>query len=238
MRPTDRLVSCTYIHVSVSGVPSLSVGSRSSSSPMVRKSRNSSLSETAKTSGGGAGWIMRIRVRMSVVEKTLGGIVHSVLGFPNLWLRSAFAAIVVVVAGFGTSSFFWHAATSLKHPLSSRGVRHWVADAPLVDFIHKIDVAGPDASSTLMMFTTPEIAMEVRHVRVMSNVADFQTLEELKRTPKRGKVPKLYVVIQKDLVAAGKGAAILRSFVAYPADSWTETSVGGYFVYFSDVGSR
>ena len=37
---------------------------------MVRKSRNSSLSDTASTSAGGAGWIMRIRLRMSVVEKT------------------------------------------------------------------------------------------------------------------------------------------------------------------------
>ena len=168
----------------------------------------------------------------------LSGILHSVLGFPNLWLRSAFAAIVLVVAGFGVSSFGWHAATSLKHPLSDRGVRHWVADAPLVDFIHKIDVAGPDAAATLMMFTTPEIALEVRHVRVMSNVADFQSLEELDRAPKRGKVPRLYVVIQKDLVVAGKGAAILRSFVDYPASSWTETPIGGYVVYFSDFGGR
>ena len=168
----------------------------------------------------------------------LGGIVHSFLGWPGLWLRSAFAAVLVVAGIFGVSSFAWHSATSLKRPLSDHGFRHWIADAPLLDFIHKIDVAGPDAASTLIMFTAPEIAVEARNVRVMSDVADFQTIEELDRDSKRGKVPRLYVVVQKKLVDNGKGAAVLRSFVDYPAASWQEMPVGEFVVYFSEVGAH
>lgn len=168
----------------------------------------------------------------------LVGIVHSALGWPGLWLRSAFAAVLVVAGVFGVGSFAWHAAADLKRPLSDRGFRHWIADVPLLDFIHKIDVPGPDATSTVIMFTAPEIAVEIRNVRTLSNAADFQSVEELERETRRGRVPKLYVVVQKKLAGNGKSAAILRSFVDYPATSWQEMPVGGFVFFFSEFGAR
>ena len=45
--------------------------------------------------------------------------------------------------------------------------------------------------------------MEARTVRVMSDVADFQTIEEQDRESKRGKVPRMLVDVQSNLLVFG-----------------------------------
>jgi hypothetical protein len=113
-----------------------------------------------------------------------------------------------------------------------RGFRLLNASAPVVDFIHKLDVAGPEARRTLIFMPSPELALEVRNVRTWSNHADFQSIDELRREVRRGQVDRLYVIVQKRLVGQGKAAAILRSFVDYPVDGWKEVPLGDYVCFF------
>lgn len=167
-----------------------------------------------------------------------GGIVHSVMGWPGKWIRGGFAAIALVAAAYGISSFAARAASSMNRPLGERGFRHLVADRAVLDFVRRVEVARPDRASTFIYVPSPEIALEVRHVRRFSNHADFQTVRELEDKKYRGKVPQLYVIVQKRLVAEGKAAAILRSFTDYPADAWREADLGDFVVFSSDFGAR
>jgi hypothetical protein len=167
-----------------------------------------------------------------------GGIVHSVIGQHDRWVRAGFAAVVLAMAVYGVSSFAARASSSMGWPLGERGFRHFLADRPLLDFLRRIDVATPDRASTFIYVPSPEIALEIRNVRRFANHADFQTVRELEDGKYRGTVPRLYVIVQKRLVANGKAAIILRSFVDYPANAWQETPVGDFIVYFSDFGAR
>lgn len=167
-----------------------------------------------------------------------GGIVHSVLGWPDKRIRTGFAAVALVAAAYGISSFAARAASSMSRPLGERGFRHLVADKAVLDFIRRVDVAQPDRAATFIYVPSPEIALEVRNVRRFSNHADFQTVRELEDKKYRGRVPQLYVIVQKRLVAEGKAAVILQSFADYPADAWQEIDLGEFVVFSSDFGAR
>lgn len=167
-----------------------------------------------------------------------GGIVHSVLGWPSRWPRLALAAVVLVSAGYGVSAYAARAASNAGMPLGERGFRHMIADKAVLDFIHRIDVAQPDRASTFIYVPSPEIALEVRNVRKFSNQADFEPVHGIEKTRYRGKVARLYVIVQKRLVAEGKAAAMLRSFADYPRNAWQETDLGKFVVFSSDYGAR
>ena len=79
---------------------------------------------------------------------------------------------------------------------------------------------------------SPELALEVRNVRTWSNHADFEPIEVLRKQVRRGHVDRLYVIVQKRLVAEGKADAILRSFADYPIAGWTEVPLGEYVCFF------
>lgn len=158
----------------------------------------------------------------------LAGIVHAVVTARSLWPRGLFVAVVAISSAYGLASAATHAAADRAHPLGVRGFRHLIADAATLDYIHSIDVPAPDRRSTLIYTTSPEIALEVRNVRVMSNHADFETPEELERARFHGRVPHLYVIVQKRLVENGKAEKMLRSFVDYPSDKWRATPVGDF----------
>lgn len=167
-----------------------------------------------------------------------GGIVHSVIGWPNRWGRLACAAVVLVSAGYGISGYAARVASNAKMPLGERGFRHMIADKAVLDFIRRIDVAQPNRASTFIYVPSPEIALEVRNVRKFSNQADFEPVDFIQKTRYRGKVPRLYVIVQKRLVAEGKAAAMLHSFTDYPHHAWQQTDLGKFVVFSSDYGAH
>jgi len=158
----------------------------------------------------------------------LGGIVQAVRTTHGLWPRALFGAAIVLSSTYGVASAAQHAAANLGRPLGIRGFRHTIADAAELKFIRSIDVPSPDRRSTLIYVTSPEIGLEVRNVRVMSNHADFQSADELERSRLQGRVPRLYVIVQERLVRSGKAEKMLRSFVDYPIDKWRATPLGNF----------
>ncbi len=169
---------------------------------------------------------------MRIVSLVLfAGIVHAVLAVGWRWLQGLFAAVVVVAGAYGVAAAAAHAAGNLERPIGVRGFRHAIADAGVLEFIRRADVAAPDPRSALIVVTSPEIALEVRNVRVISNHADFETPEQLAATRYRGRVPKLYVIVQERLVANGKADIILRSFVDYRRDEWRQAPLGGFVAF-------
>ena len=159
------------------------------------------------------------------------GIVHSFIELPSKLARLTFGAIVGVMAVYGVASAGVHVAANMERPLGIRGFRHWVADKAVIDFIRTIDVPAPDRRSTLIFVTSPDIGLEIRNVRVMSNQADLQEAAYLQTQITQGRVPRLYVIIQRRLVDQGKAGIILDSLVDYPKDSWKQTPVGSFICF-------
>jgi hypothetical protein len=137
------------------------------------------------------------------------GIVHAALEPGSRWIRALFVGVVVLAGSYGIASAVAHAAANLQRPLGSRGFRHTIATAPALDFIHKIDAAASVRRSVLLVVTSPEIALEGRNVRVMSN----------------------HVIVQQRLVDNGKATIILRSFVDYPSDRWRKIPLGDFVAF-------
>lgn len=167
----------------------------------------------------------------------LAGVVHAFVAPRSRLLQVLFAAVAGFACLYGLASFVARTETNLRHPLGERGFRLLNVSPELVAFLRSIDRPGPDAGKTLIFLPSPEISLEVRNARKWSNHADFQPIDELRRDVYRGRVDRLYVVVQRKLVGDGKAAVILKSFVDYPPDGWKEVPLGD-FVCFYQVGDR
>jgi hypothetical protein len=157
----------------------------------------------------------------------LVGMIHVFLNFPSWRARAVFASIMGTVAIYGITSYAVHTAADLRRPLGGRGFRHGIATQAALDFIKTIDIAASDGSRPLLLVTSPEIGLEPRNARIISNHADFQSADEL-RGEVHGRVFRIYILVQTRLIANGKADIILRSFVDYPVDGWEKISLGDF----------
>jgi hypothetical protein len=48
----------------------------------------------------------------------------------------------------------------------------------------------------------------------------------------RGRVPRLYVIVQKRLVAQGKAQAMVEQFVDYKPSEWKEMPLGDFVCFY------
>lgn len=165
------------------------------------------------------------------------GTVQTIFDLSNRWLRVAAATVASVAVLYGQGSQVQHLLDNADRPLGNRGFRQWIADAGALAFIRTIDHPGADRSSTLILVPSGEIGLEVRHIRVMANHADAVPLSVLANARHNGRVPRLYVLIQRKLVENGKADAVLRSFLDYSPREWRMTELPGAFVVFEGGGA-
>jgi hypothetical protein len=161
----------------------------------------------------------------------LVGIVHSFIGLPSRTGRAIFSLVAAVASLYGLASFALRTDASLQRPPGIRGFRHLVASPAVLEFIRRIDVPSSDGQAPLVMVTTPEMGLEFRHLRVLSNHADFNSIDELRAVTYRGRVPRLYVIMQSKFLADGKADVILRSFVDYAIDGWKQIPLGDFVCF-------
>ncbi len=159
------------------------------------------------------------------------GVVHAFIGTRSRLLQATFAAVAGLACLYGVASFAQRLQANTHYAMGERGVRQMVPPE-VVAFVRTIDRPGPEAGRTLIFMPSPEIALEVRHVRFWSNHADFQPIEELRREVWGGHVDRLYVIMQRKLVGEGKADVILRSFVDYPRDGWKEVPLGDFVCFY------
>jgi hypothetical protein len=162
----------------------------------------------------------------------LVGAVHAFLTVPSRLLRLAGALMALVGVFYGLAGQARHVVVNLGYPLGIRDFRHSTADEAVVKFIRTIDVPSPDRASTLIFVPSPEIALEVRNVRVMANHADFWAIEDIRNFKFRGRVPRLYVIVQKRLVGEGKAQAMVDKFVDYKPAEWKEMPLGDFVCFY------
>ena len=146
-------------------------------------------------------------------------------------LRGCFWTVAAAMSLYGVASFAEHAKQNLRSPVSDRGFRQHNISQAALDFLHSID-RGADAASTVVYVQSKEIGLELQHARAISVQMDFMTKQTLAGLAFHGRVPQLYVLLASRLVDNGKADLILKSFVDYPADAWTKTTLGD-FAYFA-----
>lgn len=162
----------------------------------------------------------------------LVGAVQAFLTVPSKLLRLCGALLALVGALYGLAAHARHVVVNLGHPLGVRDFRHSTANDAVIKFIRTIDVPSPDRGSTLIFVPSPEIGLEVRNVRVMANHADFWSIEDMRNQKFRGRVPRLYIIVQQKLVGEGKAKAMMASFVDYKPDEWKEKPLDGFVCFY------
>jgi len=162
----------------------------------------------------------------------LVGAVQAFLTVPSRLLRLGGAMLAMVGALYGLAAHARHVVINLGHPLGVRDFRHSTANEAVVKFIRTVDVPSPDRGSTLIFVPSPEIGLEVRNVRVMANHADFWAIEDMRNLKFRGRVPRLYVIVQQRLVGEGKARAMVESFVDYKPSEWREMPLDGFVCFY------
>lgn len=161
----------------------------------------------------------------------LVGVVEAFLSARNVVVRAMFIAVAGLAGLYGVASYGNHVRANLAHAVGARGFAYTIAGKPLLDHLRTVDVVGDDGSRPVVYVPSPEIALELRHSRIIATHADFEGEELLRSRVYRGRVPRIYVALQASLVANGKASIILRSFVDYPPEGWTATPLGGFVVY-------
>jgi hypothetical protein len=162
----------------------------------------------------------------------LVGAVQAFLIVPSRLLRLAGVMMALVGMLYGLAAHARHVVVNLGHPLGVRDFRHSTANDAVVKFIRTIDVPAPDRSSTLIFVPSPEIGLEVRNVRVMANHADFWAIEDMRNLKFRGRVPRLYIIVQQRLVGEGKAKAMMEQFVDYKPSEWKEKPLDGFVCFY------
>jgi hypothetical protein len=162
----------------------------------------------------------------------LVGAVQCFFDLPSRLARGLALATVALSSAYGLASQAVHVRRNLAYPMSARGFKHSTASQAVIDFLPTIDVLHPDARSTLIYVPSPEIGLDVRRVRVMAIHADVILPEHLARIVYRGRVPRLYVIVQQNLIENGKAELLLRSFADYSPDRWLKKSLGGFTCFY------
>jgi xanthosine utilization system XapX-like protein len=164
----------------------------------------------------------------------LVGIVHAFVSVPARPVRTLFALVATLGALYGVASFASHASTALHHPLSIRGFRHNVVSAPVLDFMHAADSdAKRDKTPPIILIPTPELGLEVGQARLIYTHVDFEKPERIRERVWHGRVPKVFVVLQRRMVSNGKAELTLRAFADIPASQWQMTPIDSEFVAFT-----
>jgi hypothetical protein len=160
------------------------------------------------------------------------GVVHALLGVRSRLLGGSLVATAAGLALYGVLSFAAHARENVRHPLGVRGFRQHLVSPAALDFLHSIDVPAADGSRAVIYVPSPEIALDVRNARSIVVHIDAASLALLQSWTYRGRVSRLYVLLQKNLVAQGKAAAVLNSFVDYRSDEWSMIPLGDFVCFF------
>lgn len=161
------------------------------------------------------------------------GMFEAFLGSRSLFVRVAFVIVAGLAMIYGIGSYVQHARTNLNDPLGMRGARLHIVTPQALAYVRSIDKVDGDGDRPIIYIPTPEIGLELHHARIIAAHANFESKEILASRVYRGKVRRLYVLLQATLVDNGKAEVILRSFPDYPADGWKKTALGDFVVFSS-----
>ncbi len=146
------------------------------------------------------------------------------------WLGSLLCAALVVSSLYGVASYAnrAHYLAGLANP-GFRGTTQNVLSADGLRVLHALDAALPPRS--LVVVPSPEMALEVRRVRVLPTHAVMMETAQLSALRYHGRTGNLVVLVDDRMITSGKAGDLLSSFSDYPSDSWTVHRYGEWSFY-------
>jgi hypothetical protein len=139
-----------------------------------------------------------------------------------------------VACAYGAVALFVHARQlSGVDNVGRGGFTQHVISREALSLLHDLDdAASSQGIETLVYVPSPEISLELRHVRVMSTDDLFVPAEILRKKVMHGRVPLLVVLTSSALKDGGRDEIIRRGFVDYPPSKWEKRVVGEWIFYF------
>jgi hypothetical protein len=177
----------------------------------------------------GGSLMMEERFFRPITLILLIGVVHAVLvsGRP---LRLAMAAIATLGMTYGVVSYFVRLDYNRHVPISERGFRHGTLTAAGQALLRR-ELPGPyGTKDTVVLVPWPEIGLDIKGARVLGINGD--SAAALRTRTYKGRVKRLYVLVENRYVADGRAALILQSFLDYDRGQWTAVAASDYTLYY------
>ncbi len=143
-------------------------------------------------------------------------------------IRRAGGIALIVLLGVGAAYGATSGVIRARHlaqldQRSPRGISTALSAPALVE-LRRLDTALPAGS--LLVVSSPDMALEIRRTRHWATHLDMQTLESVAPSTLRGRVPALVVVAGPQAAHDGRAAGLLARFVDYAPSDWTRYPIG------------
>ena len=112
---------------------------------------------------------------------------------------------------------------------SMRGITLTSLSAPVLRELQRLDASLPEGS--LLVVSSPEMALDIRRTRNWATHLDMQTLESLPPTVMRGRVPALVVLAGPQAARDGRATGLLARFADYAPSEWSQHAVGEWVFF-------
>ncbi len=173
----------------------------------------------------GGALLMEDRFYRPLALVLLIGVVHAVAGARPA-IRLPLGALAAATMVYGISSYVVRLQHNLDTPLGSRGFHHSTLTPDGLALLRR--ELGAASGETIAWVTMPEIALEVRGVRVLVSAENEGLLGQ--RTYK-GRAGRLLVFVDDTMIRDGRAEIVLRSFVDYDRARWVTARLGDTTVF-------
>jgi len=85
--------------------------------------------------------------------------------------------------------------------------------------------------NAIAVIPSPEAAIGLPRFRIEVFLLDYMSREDILHTKLAGRAEKVFVIVQERMVDNGEAAAVLKSFVDYEEDKWSQVRIDGMAVY-------
>jgi hypothetical protein len=127
-------------------------------------------------------------------------------------------------------SYFVRLDYNRHMPLAERGFRHGNL-TPAGQALLRKELPGPyGLKDTVILVPWPEIGLDIKGARILGINGD--SAAEIGARRYKGRVKRLYVLVENRSVADGRAALILQSFLDYDRGQWTAVAASDYTLYY------
>jgi hypothetical protein len=184
--------------------------------------------------------VMHVRQAVSFDDRNLryAGILFFLLLLVALdhWRTTAARIIAVAVVGafavYGLTSYAAGARDLLRRRIyePASGTSQLIVSPLVLEYLRS-QMAIYNWQRAIAVLPSPEAAVGLPRFRIIATHLDFTPLETISAKKWNGRAEKIFVIVQNHMIENGKAEALLKSFVDYEFDKWSQRRLDGMLVY-------
>jgi hypothetical protein len=141
--------------------------------------------------------------------------------------------VVVIVLGFyglkqSVTGTYAHMRSGYYDPMT--GISQDILSPAVLEYMRS-ETARQSFQRPVAVIPSAAAAISLPRFRIIYIPGQYLTLEKLSAKKWAGRVEKVFVVVQEEMLPNGKAEAILRSFTGYEFDSWSQIKLDGLIIY-------